>query len=407
MRLVDRALPAVEHLVGERSIDILRPVVEAAGGVIASAKTIHVQYRPGSDVIVRYSAQIAWGDQPIQRDTLVAASAIGGPLPGTVAVTADTPAGPLDVGVWRWPFDPVLLGLGVSVTSEGVAPLFDLDPHQIRLDVVAYRPTDRAVIRVTALPGAGSTATGQAGEGTVLSYLKVVAPTTTDAIVDRHGALVAAGAPAPRVLQFDSNLGILALEPLVGPTLRELIKSGVGDWVEATEFDRLADQFAAARLDAPPLGSRLADGVLHARMLATVAPKLRGPLDELIARFEAAPVPAADTIIHGDLHEAQLVVDAGRIVGVLDIDDAGPGAAVDDRANLIARLLFRATLDQRGRSDLSNYAQRLRTDSLSRFDADQLDLHTSAALVGLATGPFRMQGPNWRGDVAALIERAT
>ena len=163
-------------------------------------------------------------------------------------------------------------------------------------------------------------------------------------------------------------MGVLVLEPLVGPTLRELIKSGDDGWVEPGEFDRLADRFARARLDGPPLPSRLTDGALHARMLATVVPHLRDRLDELIQRFDDAVVPAADTTVHGDLHEAQLVVRDATIVGVLDIDDAGPGAAIDDRANLIARLLFRSTLDRAGRPALADYADRIRSVSLDRFD---------------------------------------
>ncbi len=142
-------------------------------------------------------------------------------------------------------------------------------------------------------------------------------------------------------------------------------------------------------------------------MLGTVVPKLRGRLDELIERFDDAVVPEADTTIHGDLHEAQLIVRDATIVGVLDIDDAGPGAAIDDRANLIARLLFRSTLDREGRPALARYADRIRTASLARFDGSQLDLHTSAALIGLATGPFRVQGPDWRAEVTALVERAS
>jgi len=142
-------------------------------------------------------------------------------------------------------------------------------------------------------------------------------------------------------------------------------------------------------------------------MLGTVVPKLRGRLDELIARFDDAVVPAPDSTIHGDLHEAQLVVRDATIVGVLDIDDAGPGAAIDDRANLIARLLFRSALDTTGRPELADYADRIRSTSLARFDPAQLDLHTSAALVGLATGPFRVQGHNWRAEVTTLIERAS
>lgn len=394
MRLVDRALPAVEHLVGDGALDVLRPPVEAAGGVLHAAKPVQVQYRPGSDVVVRYAAEIAWGDGAVESDTLVAASTTRGPLPDTVTVTADTPDGPLEVGVWRWPFDPMVTGLGSAVTPRSVATLLGLDPYDIRLDVVAYRPTERAVVRVTT------------GDGAVSSYLKVVAPKASSALAARHAVLIDAGVPAPRVVEADHEAGILVLEPLIGPTLRELIKSKTGEWVAADEFDRLADGFAGARLDAPPIASRVSDGVLHAQMLRKVAPRLRGRLDELIDWLQESAVPAADTTVHGDLHEAQLVVDGGRIVGVLDIDDAGPGAPIDDRANVIARLVFRSTLDQRVRTELDHYAETLRTASLDRFGGPQLDVHIAAALVGLATGPFRMQGPTWREDVASLTERA-
>lgn len=394
MRLVDRALPAVEHLVGERALDVLRPPVTAAGGILESVRPVHVQYRPGSDVIVRYSALISWEGQPAKRDTLAAASTVWGPLPGTVTVTADTPTGPLEVGVWRWPFDPVLAGLAAAVDTEAVASLLGLDGREVQLDVVAYRPTERAVIAVSTPQG-------------VHCYLKVVAPEAVDTIAARHVALTSAGVPAPDVMICHSATGVLALKPLRGPTWRELIKAEATMWVDLDEFDRLADAFAEVRLDAPALPSRLGDAALHARMLSTVLPRLRDRIEPLIERFEHAVAPVADTTVHGDLHEAQLVVRDGRIVGVLDIDDAGPGSAIDDRANVLARLLFRSTLDHSGRTDLAEYAHALRTASLRRFDAKQLDLHTSAALVGLATGPFRMQGTDWRSEVTALIERAS
>lgn len=396
VRLVDRALPAVQHLVGDSAVDVLRAPVEAAGGAIESVRAVHVQYRPGSDVVVRYSARVSWGGEPPNRETLIAASAVAGGHPGAITVTADTLDGPLDIDVWRWPFDPVITGLETAVTPVRVGRLLGLDHRRIDLAVIAYRPTERAVVRVTAK-----------GTDEVISYLKAFDPNATSAIAERHEALRVAGVPAPRITGIDADEGLLVLEPLIGPTLRELIKSGGDGWVECDEFDRLADNFSQAALTSPPLASRLTDGALHARMLSTVVPELRRQLDGLAGRFEGATVPAADTTIHGDLHEAQIVVRDGSIVGVLDIDDAGPGAAIDDRANLIARLVFRSTLDRASRPDLARYADRLRAASLNRFDASQLDLHTAAALVGLATGPFRVQAPGWRSDVAALIERAS
>lgn len=393
----DRALPAARHLVGPDAIDVLRMPVEASGGRMLSARAVQVQYRPGSDVVVRYSAQVSWNGAPARRETLAASSTVHGAHDGTIAVTAETSTGPLHVGVWRWPFDPVLAGLQHIVTPSSVATALrpvhgPLEANAVHLEVVAYRPTDRAVLRVEV-----------DGRGTI-AYLKVVDPANASAIADRHSQLLAAGVPVPRVDAIDEAFGVLVLAPLVGPTLRELIKADSTGWPECAEYDRLADGFASAPIDGPANTSRLTDAVLHARMLASVMPSAASRVDELADRFARTPAPAADTAIHGDLHEGQIIIDDGTIVGVLDIDDAGPGLAVDDRANVLARLIFRATTDPARRDVIERYTERLRRDSHARFDPATLDLHTAAALVGLATGPFRLQSTGWSDSVVSLLD---
>src|SRR5690606_22274930 len=50
----------------------------------------------------------------------------------------------------------------------------------------------------------------------------------------------------------------------------------------------------------------------------------------------ADPGPLAPT--HGDLHEANLLVEQGVVVGLLDVDSVGPGHRVDDLACLLGHL---------------------------------------------------------------------
>ena len=389
----DAALPAAAHLVGPDAIEVLRVPVEAAGGVIESLRACHVQYRPGSDATVRYTAHVAWQGQPAKRETLVAATTIHGTHPTAALVTADTPAGRLDVGVWRWPFDPVLSGLAAAVTPNSVAELIGSpDRTGLELDVVAYRPTERAVVRVR-----------QADQSTI--YLKVVAPHAAEQLADRHARLRRAGVAAPHVRHIDER-GILVLDELAGSTFRDHIKADTGPWPEPTEFDQLADAFAATDLVAKPVSTKVTDGVLHASMLATVMPEHRGRLEELADHLQRLdPIPSTTTI-HGDLHEGQLVIHDGLITGVLDIDDAGPGDPIDDRANLIAHLRYRAVTNPGLRRRLADHADLLREASLPRFDLDRLDTTTAAALVGLATGPFRIQQPGWRTSVDVLLLEA-
>ena len=404
VRVVDPTLPAVQHLVGKQAVDVLRLPVEAAGGRIEDVRPVHVQFRPGSDVIVRYSAQISWDGQPSVRETLVASSTAWGVHPGTVVITADTSDGPIEVGVWRWPFDPALRGLGAVVSAESVGSLLDLDPRHLVVDIVAYRPTERAVIRVSSTVVDGH---GDPSEH-VHAYIKVVEPSTVRSIADRHGCLLAAGVAVPAVNTIDEANGLLVLEPLRGPTLRQLVKGAPGAWPTTDEFDRLADSFAAADLAGGSVPSKLTDGALHAHMLASVLslPAQRSRLEALATIFEQTPIPPADSIIHGDLHEAQLIIVDGMIRGVLDIDDAGPGAAIDDRANLIARLLYRTVVADMDTTTIVTYADMVRSESTRRFDAHQLDVHIAACLIGLATGPFRLQAPGWERNVTDLVECA-
>lgn len=393
--LADSELPAARYLVGADAIDVLRLPVEATGGVIESARPVHVQYRPGSDVVVRYSAQVSWHGAPAKRETLVAASAVHGRHDGVVPISADTPYGPVEVGVWRWPFDPVVTGLAEIVTSTSVATFLDDDaPTPPEIQIAAYRPTDRAVVRVLR-------------DGEAVAYIKAVAPARASHIADRHEALLSAGVPAPPVRHVDSRRGLVVMEALTGPTLRELIKADASGWPAADEFARLSDALASAQTGDPGPPSRLIDGAPHAHMLAAVLPDGAELLERVSERFIAAGTSPIDGTVHGDLHEGQVIVDEGRIVGLLDVDDVGPGAMVDDWANLIGRVLYRSqTSDGERVERLEAYAQSLWTVGERRYDPSRLRLHTAAALVGLATGPFRIQMDGWQELTRALIERA-
>jgi hypothetical protein len=394
VRLTDPALPAVQHLVGVGAIDVLRLPIEATGGVIDSGRPVQVQYRPGSDVVVRYSAQVSWRGEPAVRETLVASSTIYGAHPGALLVSADAASGPIEVGVWRWPFDPVLVGLEDVVSSRAAAAVLGIGPDDLSVDIVAYRPTDRVVVRV-------------ARHGEPVAYVKVVPPARAGVVARRHDALISAGVPAAPVRSFDGERGLIGLEVLRGPTLRELIKSNAPGWPVGSEFMQVSEALAGARIDGPGPASNITDGVLHANMLAAVLPDAASVLDQLVGRFETFTVPTHDGTVHGDLHEGQVIVEDGRIVGLLDVDDVGPGASIDDLANLIARIRFRAATATESKLRLLEYAASLRADGRERHDVADLDVHTAAALVGLATGPFRIQSDGWRTTVAELLDLAT
>lgn len=392
----DDFLPAAAHLTGRGAFDVLAPVVNAAGAELHAVEPVGVQYRPGSDLVVRYRCTLSRGGET-SRDTLLAATTAAGPPPGTVPVEAITDDGThLSVGVWRWPFDPVLSSLTEMVTpSLAGERLSELVGARPRLEVVAYRPTERAVVRAADPDRDGSEV-----------YVKVVPPSSVPSLADRHERLVRGGVPAPRVLA--SGEGWLALEALRGTTLRERLKRGIRPLPVPDRYGELLRSFAEIELaGVPQVRSRLADAPHHAAMLASVVPELRGRIDDITERLAvgAAHRPPAATV-HGDLHEAQLVVDDTTVTGVLDVDDVGPGDPLDDVGTLVAHLRFRAmTADD---VEIDRYAAEVAASVSSGHDPAEVDRRIAAVLVGLATGPFRIQQPGWEATtqrVLDLVER--
>jgi aminoglycoside phosphotransferase len=399
----DDVLPAAAHLAGPEAAALLRTALGAVGGELRTARTAHVQYRPESDVVVRFEATVSWsGAEPVG-ETLMASTTRHGPPDGTLSVVADADGRELAVGVWRWPFDPALPGLADMVTPASAAARLGL-AGRVELDVVAFRPTERAVVKVTA------------SDGTV-RYVKVLRPADIGAVIDRHHRLGAAGVRVPRILAADESAGWLAMEEISGDTLRVRIKAGHLPWPPPAEYRRLLDDLREVPLPgARSVPTRTRHAIGHAAMLATVLPDQRARVDRLCAALEPAADRAAwrsGATVHGDLYEAQLIVDDQSITGLIDVDDAGPGDPIDDLASMLGHLRYRemTVRDATLRRHLGGYADALRREFRSIVedlgdDPVELDVVTAAVLVGLATGPFRIQQHGWRHEVRRILGAA-
>ena len=163
----------------------------------------------------------------------------------------------------------------------------------------------------------------------------------------------------------------------------------------------------------PPVRRRLVDASLHVAMLAGVFGAERSRLVDLSARFDAEASATTDrcgAVVHGDLHEGQLIVRDGEVTGVLDVDDAGPGDPLDDRATLLGHLRFRAITSACRGTEIDAYQREVRRALVGAArDVDgarALDVATAAVLVGLATGPFRIQQASWQTAVSRVLDEA-
>ena len=400
MAIRDELLPALTVLLGAGAREVVGAAVRAAGGELATLQRREVHYRPGRRASVRFAATVRWAGGPAIQETLVAIADVDGPPAGTLVVSA----GDLAVGLLRYPEDPALPGLRTAVFAPAVAARLGVCSEDVTLHVRTYRPGRRAVVQVRVR---------DRGEGAAgfERYLKIVPPDELGPLSGRLTALLG-HVPVPEVVATWPEDGTIVLAALGGRTVRDVLLTG-----DRAALDELPDGDAlldlldrlpapAAGLHAPASRGPLARAEAHAGLLATVMPDARDHLEMLVGRIgdPAGAGPVVTT--HGDLHEAQLLVEGSRVVGVLDVDGAGPGRRVDDLATLLGHLVALGDAAPRRRAAIDRWRGRLQPAFECAVDPVDLRRTTAAALVGLATGPFRVQAPAWRHQVRRRIALA-
>ncbi len=347
-------------------------------------RVVQIQARPNRSVTVQYDVELDG------RRTSLVVRAAPTPLAGLDPVAEDADGHPICAFVGF--DDPELPGLRAATDPRAVARLLaDLGlgrpDDQVTLRVRAHRPLRRAVVE----------ATGPNGR----LFLKVVPPRRAADLHRRHRLLTEAGLPvAPSVGWSDQ--GVVAIGAISGRTLREELGGG-GPVPRLAEVHALLDRFPAAVTDlagpADPV-SRLRE---HAASIGLVLPEARSALRRLVAGLtelaggddapsrRSTPVP-----VHGDLYEAQIMTGHGRVRGLIDVDGIGRGHRIDDDANALGHLSVLDLVVAHDRARRLGGAWLAELDRSGRHDPVELRARIGAVVVGLATGPFRVQERTWR-----------
>lgn len=366
--------PSLQVLLGEPAPQLWGAVLGPLGGRLRTLTPSTVTLRPDAAATVRWSAAVDWTDGRTTAESLAATTGAEVP-PGTAVVEGPGPDGrPVTVGLWRWPLDPALPGLAWAASAAATAirlHTLGLDAGSPRLRLRAYRPGRRAVVEVIAPAGRW--------------FLKVVRPAALPGLVTRHEAL-AAVVPTPPVLAATDD-GVVVLPALPGTPMRAALTGDPAAPPDPAALESLLDAL-------PPVGGRRADPVArarsHAAVVGTVCPALRPRVDRLVAAVAQQVVPHPVVPVHGDFHESQLLVSEGTVTGLLDVDTAGPGARIDDWATLVAHLALLERLVPDG-APVAAYRARVE----ARAGGPDLAARVAGVLVGLATGPFRVQQAGW------------
>lgn len=403
-------MPDVSHDDGSRLLtspdvaDVLGAAVRHSGGVLVSWHLAHVDAHPHRDTTATYSATVDW---PFGRRTelLGVSSRTRSPSASDeqAVLFAD---GSREVAVWLYPYDPDLPGLPRAAFPGAFATLLTetgalgrtVTPDQVRLEMVAYRPRRRAVLRARIAGSSG-------GPGEVL-YVKVLQEGNFTPIYQRHRILADAGLPAPPIVATTPDR-LLLLRSLPGRPLADALFDPVQP-CRAEDLVGLLDAIPAgmAALDRHRPWTDAVDQ--YAAMVSAVLPATESLLTPMVQRIRAglAQIPHGNEATHGDFYEAQVFIDRGRISGILDIDTLGPGRRADDLACLVAHLstVQRMNPDQAAR--LQQLIGRWMPVFDARVDPAELRLRAAAVAISLATGPYRGQESDWEAGTWYILTAA-
>jgi len=384
----DPDVPALQVLLGESALDVLTAAGAAAGFTVDEASASQVRYVPGRHVTVQYRTKLT--ERSGQRSAPMLVATSGTDVPdGTPIVSADD----VTIAVWRFPRDPFLPGLAVAMDETAAADLLTrlgARTTTARLRARSYRATRRAVV--------------EARSDTEAIYMKVLRPSRIEALQNRHAAL-ARHVPIPHSLGWSRALGIVAMQGLGGRTLRQTIEAGEFELPSPQALVALLDQFPEPGPDAPTVKGAYQRSRDHARLIGAVLPESRGQLDDIVPRVTAATIQEPPVAVHGDFHSSQVLIDAGRVVGLVDVDTAGVGQRTDDLANLIGQLST-LTLVSSQPLAIETYIAQLLAHFDRITDPAALRLRIAAVVLGLATGPFRVQSNDWTEETRSRLALA-
>lgn len=306
-----------------------------------------------------------------------------------------------DVTVWAYPYDPVLTGLPDAAHAPTVRAASRMaGSTAFAATPLRYRPMQRAVLRYLVLSGGGPRR---------VLFGKVLRPDAFERTFQAHRNLrrtrIAQSAPRP-VTDLEN---LVLFEPMRGRDLRSLLKDGL----RLPSPGRVADlvgRVANAGWSGEAKPRRPGRSVRNAAtLLSQVLPERRAEIAGLAAELAGrAEGTIAGPTIHGDLYEAQIFVDERHRLGLIDLEDAGPGDPLLDAANLLSHLATLSVSDPRAQGRPLAYRVLLRRALLNALGASEAELawRESLSMLLLATGPFRVLSPEWPRKVAARVDAA-
>lgn len=385
---------------------LLEAVIDQAGGRLVDWSMDHVDSHPGHSTTATYAARVHWPYGEREELIGVSARSLGRSHSDDRARLFKVDG--REVAAWVYPADPDLPGLQRAAYPDQMAALINdeslldrpISGGQVSLGMIGYRPRRRAVLKCAV------------SDPRVNFFVKVQRERSFNETLTRHRLLLDAQVPSP-IVRAATPDHILVLDELLGRPLAKAIFDAEPPCSAASLIELLDSMPASvADLERRPPWS---DAVDHYSSMITAAmpdqaPRLTWMSQQIHQGLDGIELGHEPT--HGDFHEGQIFVDRrpgsdeGHPSGMLDIDTIGPGRRADDLACMIAHL---STVQRMNTEQAQAVHHLIRTwvpvfDE--RVDPIELRLRAAAVIISLATGPYRGQEPNWRGETAWILDAA-
>ena len=342
-------------------------------GFTAELDDLH--YRPGSEVTAIYTVSFRTPDGELSTEHLLATTA---DVSGRVATLRRDG---LTLRVWRHPADPRLPGLAPACDPATVLGWLSAAEPRLReagslhLELLAYRPLRRAVLRATV-----------DGER---FYLKVLRPGYDDRLATRQNLLAGAGLTVPLLAR--PVPGVLISPSIAGRSLAHRLvewQRGHAELPAPQELTALLDRLPAATLALPKRASWSQNIDFHAATARQQLPAEARRIDAIAAAVadilgQGRHGPIVPT--HGDFYEANIFVD-GTTLRFIDIDSVGPGLREDDLACCLAHLAVLPSLDRNAYPRIPEVLDAWQHAFEHRVDAADLRARTAGVLLSLISG---------------------
>ena len=295
--------------------------------------------------------------------------------------------------LFRYPEDPRLPGLSEAASAESALRLVNrhvlaVPARRIRVDMVRYRPGNRAVLRHRI--------------GRVRFYARVVRPPVLSPLMKAAELTSHSGFISPRIAGCWHEGGVVWLSEIPGRNMRRYIRRGNQPDPHLL-LDGLEKLWAAPNQTDGIRPFNLSGAYRRARRVFRRVLREREAERRTLLDATKSLDPFVESwrpshIAHNDFYDDQMLILPDGDVALVDFEETGPGDPMLDVGNFLAHLRWGYQFGRGSEAEARRaYHEIFRSAALDRFgwSERELALREGVCLFRICTNAIRHPQPDW------------